>query len=146
MIDYLSAEFLIIERLENTISGIKILSTAELASVSDRSQITPAIHVIYAGDKVESEGGQMRSHIFIRQKWLVVLAVRDIRDIRNGATKNSMAGEILLQMHTFLAGYQLSKDHGFLRREPGPSPRYLKNFVRFPLMFSTKIEMKGFLN
>ena len=146
MIDYLSAEFLIIERLENTISGIKILSTSELSSVSDRSQTTPAIHVIYAGDKIESEGGQMRSHIFIRQKWLTVLAIRNIRDIKNGATKNSLAGEILFQIHSFLAGYQLSKDHGFLRREPGPTPQYSNNFAYFPLMFSTKIEMKGFLN
>jgi len=58
----LVAEELIIERLENTIDDIKILSTAELSGVTERSQIIPAIHVVYAGYKLETEGQAITEH------------------------------------------------------------------------------------
>ena len=145
MIDYLAAEKLIMQKLSASITEVKILSTAELASVSERSQVTPAIHVIYAGDKIDDEGGQMRSYVFIRQRWLTVLAIRNIRNITDGSTINSTAGELLLQIHNILSGFKLSDDHSFLRREPGPTPQYSNNFAYFPLMFSTKIELQGSL-
>jgi len=145
MENYLIAESLIIERLRDQISNISVVSISELATVTTRSQLIPAIQVIYSGDKIEAEGGQVSGHIFARQKWLVVLVVRDNRSITDGTTVDVAGGEYLMQIIVALSGYQLSSDHGFLRRESSPTTQYKNGFAYFPLMFSTKIETTGSL-
>jgi len=141
----LVAEELIIERLENTIDDIKILSTADLSGVTERSQIIPAIHVVYAGYKLETEGQQSQSMAFIRQKWITMIVDRDIRSIKNGKTISPNAGIVHSQIIKSLFGYQLSPDHSFMRLESPQPPRYANNFAYYPIPFSTKIQLEGFL-
>lgn len=66
----------------------KVYQANELSEVDERSQITPAAHVLYMGDMLAdtAQGGNTSQ---IKQTWLVVLACR--LSIHEG-----QAGELLV--------------------------------------------------
>jgi hypothetical protein len=138
MENYLSAEQLIIDRLEAQIDGVHVLSAADLSGVDETRQVTPAVHVIYNGDDLGDRAGDGADQI-VRQRWLTVVATRNVRNISDGKAAREDAGKIVLEVLDALAGWQPDGEHGNLVRIAGPSPAYRTGYLYIPLAWHTAV-------
>jgi hypothetical protein len=137
--NYLAAESLIIARLKAQVPTFRaVYGAADLAGVEERAQVTPAAHVIYDGDAVP--GGEVNragagAAQVVAQHWLVVVAVRNVRDTQGGQYTREEAGPLVSQTITALSGWKPSTDFRPLRRTSAPKPAFTNGFGYFPLMF-----------
>lgn len=131
--DYLELEGLIMARLAAGVAGVRVLSAADLAGVAEEAQVTPAIHVIYAGDRiVESDQyGTAR----VAQQWLVVVAVRNARSQRRGEAARSDAGPIAQQVLATMKGWEPGSRWSYARRVAAPKPVFSAGFLYVPFQF-----------
>ena len=142
--DYFSIEPLIIQRLKDAaIPGVRaVYSSSELARVDEKSQVTPAVHVLYYGDNVlEGQGNQAEKgkKQKIEQNWMVVVAVNHAAQINPAAEMNQQAGVIISQVLVHLSGWRASPDHGELYRINGPGPDRRAGFAYYPLVFKSAV-------
>ena len=117
-------------------------SSAELARVEEKGQITPALHVLYYGDQVQEGQGNVAEKgkkQKVEQQWMVVVAVNHATQINPATEMNQQAGQIISQVLTQLAGWRASTDHGELHRINGPIPDRRAGFAYYPLVFKSAI-------
>lgn len=140
--DHLAVEGLLIARIGAQVQGLRaVLSAADLAGVSQTQQVTPAVHVLYAGDQVptgEGARGWTGTPQKINQHWMAVVAVRNARTQRSGEAARSDAGPLLSQLIAALAGYTLGPDFGPLMRVPAPQPAYDASWAYFPTQWTVE--------
>lgn len=145
MDDYLAAEPLIVARLESQVTGVKVLTAADLAGVKEAAQVTPAVHVLYGGDRLADSVGHGIAQTWA-QIWWVVVAVRNARNQGKGREARKAAGPYIAQVFQALTGWQMSStDHGPLKRvNPPGGPVYSPGgFAYFPLAFETIVQNLG---
>ncbi len=145
MADYLAAEGLIVGRLEASLGAQvrAVFSAADLAGVAEQAQITPAVHVVYDGDRLGDEAGRHRAQQ-VYQRWLVIVAVRNAKGQATGKGARESAGPIISAVLAALQGWQPSPDHQPLRRIDAPRPVFSPGgFAYFPLAFETRIDTEG---
>ncbi len=130
--DYLAAEPHLVQLLEQVEGIRKVYSSTDLAQMNERSQITPAVHVIYRGDKVplQSQGGAV-GHV--TQTWTVVLAIN--------LRQKEQAGELLAQLIKALSG--VVTPLGPINRVNAPQPSFRPGFGYYPLAFEIKFRTQG---
>jgi hypothetical protein len=118
---------------------LAILPARDLAGVRESEQRLPAVHVLYAGDQLDA--AQARGAIQTTdQGWLVVAAVRDVR--QPGVSAAQM-GELLDGLLTTLLGWRPSDAHSPLRRVQGPNPTYRGAVLYVPLLFRSRLLRTG---
>lgn len=144
--DYLAAEDAIRQRLEAEVTAARaVLASAELASMQERGQITPALHVIYGGDTVPTGPGQVddgRYHV-IHQRWLVIVAVRSARGQQTGTGARDEAGPLMTAVMQALAGWRPLPELGTLRRASAPGPAYSPGgYAYFPTAWDVPLIME----
>jgi len=149
MANHLEAEQLIKARLFARVPSIDskhIFSAADLEGVKERSQATPALHLLYAGDNViASSSGNGQAQEF-EQLWNVVVVVRNVRDISGEATR-LQSGEIIDSVLKALQGWNPSPAHSKLKRKSSPyRPTYRNGFAYFSFQFSTQMNITGLGN
>jgi hypothetical protein len=141
--NYLSAEPLIIARLKAVVTelGGNVFSAADLDGVNANSQITPAAHVLYYGDRVAQGNGRSSTGECqcTDQVWYVVLAVRNAASQETGEDARLEAGILLKKIMKALQGWQPSPEHGYLIRGNGPAPGFKAGFAYFPILFTTRV-------
>ena len=142
--DYFSLEPLLIQRLKDAaIPGVRMVySSAELAKVDEKMQITPALHVLFHGDNVlEGQGKQAEKgkKQAVSQQWMVVVAVNNATQTNPATEMNKQAGQIISQVLTQLAGWRPDQDHGELHRINGPGPDRRAGFAYYPLVFKSTV-------
>lgn len=144
MADYLAAEALIIARLQAQIANTPVLSAADLAGVEETKQVTPALHVLYLGDRLIDAQGRGRAQT-VAQTWMVVVAVRNARDQGKGKEARGTAGPFIDSVLSALSGWAPSISHSELARVNAPArPLYgAGGYAYFPLAFETQIETLG---
>lgn len=141
--NYLRIEALLRARIEASVAGLKaVLGAADLAGVSEAAQITPAVHVLYDGDEVVTRGGDSVA-VAVNQRWLVVVAVRNVRNQATGDAARAEAGELIWEVLRAVQGWQPAADLGPLARVNGPAPAYISGFAYFPLAFNCLVPMTG---
>ncbi|UCX05426.1 phage tail terminator protein [Shewanella glacialimarina] len=113
----------------------KVYQANELSDVDERSQVTPAVHLLYMGDTLpdSAQGGATTQ---IKQTWLVMLACRL-------SIHEADAGELLVKTLSALAGKSIDL-HGqrmgpFLRINSPIKPRFSKSHGYYPLAFSVQL-------
>lgn len=143
MDDYLAAERLIKARLEEQAQDAKaVFSAVDLNGVTERSQVTPAVHVLYGGDVPvrEAPGTANRGQMQITdQRWVIVVAVRSAKDVQGGSGARELAGPIIAQALAALRGWKPAGFDRPLRRGSGMPPRYTPGFAYFPFQFLLRI-------
>jgi len=136
-------EAALIAHIGDTVGSLKkVLGAADLAGVQERQQVTPAVHVIYQGDDVptgQHDRGYFGSPQVVHQRWLVAVAVRNVRGIREGTAMREEAGPILAQVITALEAWQPPAPWRPMKRAPSPPPWYSNGFGYFPLLFTTEV-------
>ena len=147
--DYLSAEPAIITRLKDVQLAIgfkSVLGVADLASIEEATQQDPAAHVIYNGDILPggagSSAGNSSAQVAV-QRWLVVIAVRNVRNVKSGSGARAEAGTLISKVIAALNGWAPTASHRPMRRVQAPRPGYNKGFAYFPLMFETQLFTGG---
>ncbi|MDX7824220.1 hypothetical protein SJT38_14035 [Aeromonas caviae] len=135
-LDYLAAG----ERLRELLLPLKgqglkeVFVATDLEAVANLGQHTPAIHVIYQGER-ESETSQSGRQSVFDQVWLLVL-------VHRATPKEASAGVWLGRMLQAVAG-RACGDSTF-RRETAPvKPSYKGGVVYLPLAFKTTVKFKG---
>lgn len=135
-LDYLAAG----ERLRELLLPLKgqglkeVFVATNLEAVANLGQHTPAIHVIYQGER-ESETSQSGRQSAFDQVWLLVL-------VHRATPKEASAGVWLGRMLQAVAG-RACGDSTF-RRETAPvKPSYKGGVVYLPLAFKTTVKFKG---
>lgn len=141
--DYLAAEAAIIGRLKEQVAGFAgVLGAGDLGAVEEKSQQTPAAHVLYDGDVVAGGGdgrGGNNAAQMVMQRWMVVVAVRNARDPLGGTGARADAGPLITGVIRALSGWAPTEFHRPLRRVQAPRPGYNKGFAYFPLVFEGQI-------
>ena len=135
-LDYLAAG----ERLRELLLPLKgqglkeVFVATDLEAVANLGQHTPAIHVIYQGER-ESETSQSGRQSAFDQVWLLVL-------VHRATPKEASAGVWLGRMLQAVAG-RACGDSTF-RRETAPvKTSYKGGVVYLPLAFKTTVKFKG---
>lgn len=135
-LDYLAAG----ERLRELLLPLKaqglkeVFVATDLEAVANLGQHTPAIHVIYQGER-ESETSQSGRQSAFDQVWLLVL-------VHRATPKEASAGVWLGRMLQAVAG-RACGDSTF-RRETAPvRPSYKGEGAYLPLAFKTTVKFKG---
>lgn len=114
--------------------GLKeVFVATDLEAVANLGQHTPAIHVIYQGER-ESETSQSGRQSAFDQVWLLVL-------VHRATPKEASAGVWLGRMLQAVAG-RACGDSTF-RRETAPVKPSYKGVVYLPLAFKTTVKFKG---
>lgn len=146
--DYLALESLIVDRLmkETTMPDRHVLTAPDIEQVEEEQQTTPAYHVIYAGDRAPSAGGTAaasRAQV-VEQLWLVVVAVRNVRDVRRGKAARELAGPWVTELINALQGWQPGQDYNELRRDlSAPPAAYQKGFFYVPTLWASTFATVG---
>lgn len=98
----------LVELLKQAVAGmtpaVQILTSAELADVKERSQHTPAVHLIYGGYRVVEKSGLNWK---LAHTWHAVTAVRNVAGIKSGQAARQEAGPLVARVMAALAGASL---------------------------------------
>lgn len=110
--------------------AVRIYTAAELASVKEAAQHTPAVHLIYGGYQVaEAAGTQWR----LLHKWFAVAAVRNVASVRSGAPARRSAGQLAALVAGCLAGAQVQGATRALELLTPPPAHYADGFQYIPV-------------
>jgi hypothetical protein len=142
MDDYLSAEPAIIARLKDQVPEMRgHFSASDLEGVVEAQQVTPAVHVLYYGDRVVSGSGTSSTGEMqcVDQLWYVVLAVRNARTPNTNEAVRADAGPLVSKVLKALQGWKPSALHGPLKRINGADPGFKAGFAYFPYLFQTRL-------
>lgn len=94
----------LVEQLADISPKVHVLSAADLASVTEATQVTPAVHLLYRRyDITESRSDGRAARL--DQTWLAVVATRNVRDLRSGAAGRAEAGLIARRVAAALMGF-----------------------------------------
>ncbi len=115
--------------------GLKeVFLATDMAAVTNLGQHSPAVHVIYQGER-EAEGSQSGRVSQFDQLWLLVL-------VHRAGAKEVSAGVWLGRILQAVAGRPCG-DSTF-RRETAPlRPSYSGGVAYLPLAFTTRVKFKG---
>lgn len=134
--DYLALEPLLVERIRAEVSGLKIVQgVADLASVSVKQQVTPAVYVIYLGDAVGQAAGIAQP---VDQIWAVVPTVYYADANNTGEGARRVAGPLIGRCLAALTNWKPRLDMKPLKRVQSNTPaEYEDNYGYFPLLFTS---------
>lgn len=136
--DYLAAGRALVERLRTDVPALRgVLLAEDLAVLNEGAAIGPLAFVMYDGDEVIEGEGRARQGASqrVRQRWLVVVAIRNATQHRQGAAHED-AGPLLSQTIQSLAGWITAPYRAPLVRLTAPRVSYGNNFALYPLMFA----------
>jgi len=122
-------------------AGDNVFTTATLAGVKEKSQVTPALHlVLHSYRPIADDDG---SGSLWRVIWLVVAVVRNARQNAGTAPIQDAAGDLLAQAVGALDGWRCPGTVGKLRAIDPPNPLITDGFGYFPLAFSVDVVTDG---
>ena len=144
MIDnYLKIEGLLKEKLRDCVSDAKaVYSVSDLAAIQEKAQVTPALHVLYSGDQLPGADGNQTGTgrgQMVFQRWMVVIAVRNVRDVQGGEGVRESAGALISSVIKAVQGWNPSCEFRNFKRVSAPTPVFNAGFGYFPLAFEIQL-------
>ncbi|WP_429011715.1 phage tail terminator protein [Aeromonas veronii] len=135
-LDYLQAG----ERLRELLTPLKpvglkeVFVATDVAAIANLGQHSPAVHVVYQGER-ESEGTQSGRASSFDQLWLLVL-------VHRASPREVSAGVWLARILQAVSGRSCG-DSTFRRVTPPVKPSYSGGAAYLPLAFTTRVKFKG---
>lgn len=142
-IDFLGLEPLVIERLKALVPNARaVLAAEDLADVQERSQTTPALHVIYGGYRIVEAAENGRGAI-TEQTWIVVVVVKGAGQGGNApAAVRASAASLVGAVLSALMGWRPAERMRPLKLTNGPRPVFSGGFAYFPLTFAALVPVQ----
>lgn len=118
-----------------------VFSTEDLAGVKERTQVTPALHVVLHSYRPlsDDEGACSRW----REIWLVVAIVKNARQHAGTAGVRLAAAPLLAEAVAALDGWRCPGSVGLVRAIDPPNPLITDGFGYFPLAFAVETVTEG---
>jgi len=140
--NFLALEPLLVARLAEQLADmnpkVHVLTAVDLAAVTEATQVTPAIHVIYNGHRV-TESDSTGRKVRVEQTWLAVVATRNMRQLANGEAARGDAGRIAARACLELMGFKPAMLSKPLRLVSGPNGGFSAGFQYLPLAFVAEL-------
>lgn len=137
MADALEAWQPICDRIKAQVPGLRaVLPAWDLAAVTERTQVVPAVHVVYDGeDPIEQSGRR----VLEEQRFLVVIVVRNVRDCLGGSGAAEDAKVLRAKVLEALTGFSPTPNHKPMQRAKArATPHYTPGFAYLPIAFTTR--------
>lgn len=128
----------LVEQLADMVPKVHVLTAVDLTAVTEATQLTPAIHVIYNGHRIaetNSQGTMAR----IEQTWLAVVAIRNVRKLANGEAARADAGLIASRAMRALMGFKPEPSSKPLVLVNGPASGFSAGYQYLPLAFAAEL-------
>lgn len=133
----------ILERLRERLAGlqppVKLLTAADLDGVSENSQFTPAVHLIYRGYSVAETLRSDNSAARITQEWLAVVATRSQKALRAGDAARENGGAIAMAVCSALMGFKPAGASKPMKLANAPDAGYSAGFHYLPMAFEAEM-------
>lgn len=126
------------EQLADLTPKVHVLAAADLASVTEATQVTPAVHVLYQGYGL-GEGRSDGTAVRLEQIWLTVVATRNVRDLRSGAAGRADAGLIARRVAAALMGFKPPVCSKPLKLTTAPAAGNSAGYQYLPLAFVAEL-------
>jgi hypothetical protein len=148
---FLDPETAIIQRLQERIDAQewtaprvkpRVLTAADMAAIDERSQIVPAVYVVFDSYIPTQEVGA-GSVQEIQQSWTVVVAVRNASDHASGAGVRREASPLVELVLSALAGWKPAQGFTALRMAAGPGAVFSTGVGYYPMNFLTRTVIRG---
>jgi len=137
--DYLAAGPLLMQRIRAAVPGVAaVLAARDLSRLAESTLQSPAVFVVYDGDRLGDAAGRGGARI-VHQRWLVVLAVRNATQADGGTALAHDAGPLLSGLIEALQGWAPSADFRPLYRSNAPPPDFSPSFGFYPLAFEAAL-------
>lgn len=134
----------IVARLNEHLAGLSpkvhVLAAADLAGVTEATQVTPAVHVVYQNYRVvetRSDGKTAR----VEQTWLAIVATKNVKDTRSGAAARAEAGVIAARVAKALMGFKAESASKPFSLAQGPGAGFSNGFAYLPLAFVAELAL-----
>lgn len=118
-----------------------IFSTADLAGVKERSQVTPALHVVLHSYRPLSDDSGPTSRW--SEIYLVVIVVKHARQVSGTDAIRNAAEPLLAEALAALDGWRCPGCIGTVRAIDPPNPLFTDSFGYFPLAFAVESVTEG---
>lgn len=128
------------EQLADLVPKVHVFAAADLAGVTEAAQITPAVHVVYQGHRINesrSDGKAAR----MEQTWLAIVATRNVSNLRSGSAARTDAGLIAMRVCMALMGFKPPAASKPLCLANGPGSGFSAGFQYLPLAFVTELAL-----
>jgi hypothetical protein len=143
--DHFAAGQAIAARVREAMPELKqVRIAASLAEIADWQPASPAVWVVWDGDRVADSAGRGQAQI-VRQRWIVALIVRSLKEAASGGGVVETAGPLIARLLTLLMGWQPPEPSGCapLVRIDAPAPGYGAGYGYFPVAFYAAIPLIG---
>lgn len=130
------------EQLATLSPRVHVLVAADLEGVTEATQVTPAVHLVYQGYRVV-EGNSSGRTVRLEQTWLATVATRNMKNLRTGEAARADAGQIASQVAQALMGFKPAQASKPLRLVDGPSAGFSKGFAYLPLAFVVELVLSA---
>ncbi len=145
MDDYFVAERWIIDRLIDQVPELRAVEGAQsLNGVAASSRSSPMAAVIWGGETpLTGDNYRVGRGQIIDQQWMILLVVRNARNVGTGGGIRAEAGPLLIKINSALQNWKPAPGFGRLIKMATPGPRYEDGYGFFALRYSTRITMQG---
>lgn len=131
--DFMALEPRLVELVETAVAGmspaVHVLTAAELADVREANQLTPAVHVVYGGYRVDQDVG---SAWRLEHTWYAVTVVKNVAKIKSGAVGRQHAGRLAARVALALGDARVAGAVEPLTLITPPSPSHSAPFTYLP--------------
>jgi len=141
--DYLAAGDLIEQDLRSSIEKVTVGTAADLEQIETLAQRGPGLFVVFDTFVPIQEGDNLGIEVETEQTWLVVVAVRNVSDVRTGKGARQECGRLVMKVMRRLQGRLIDKSLTRLRLARPPRAVYLNGFMYVPVAFTTKVKVTG---
>ncbi|MDD3610467.1 MAG: hypothetical protein PHI49_12040 [Halothiobacillaceae bacterium] len=143
-LDHFAVGVAIRDRLAEALPALRqVRIAASLAEIADWQPVSPAVWVIWDGDRVAESAGRGQAQL-VRQRWVVALIVRSLKDAASGGGVIEAAGPLLSRLLALLMGWQPPMPGCRpLERTDAPQPGYGAGYGYFPLAFLAPLHLHG---
>lgn len=121
----------------------RVLAAADLANMEERSQIVPALYVIFDGYEPTQQVGDGRVQE-ISQDWTIAVAVRNAYSHQNAQGVRDEANPLIDLVLGAMLGWSPGTGFRTFKMQPGVGPVFSDaGFGYFPLQFQTRVAVRG---
>jgi len=131
--DFMAMEPRLVALLKAAVAGmspaVHVLTAADLGDVAEARQLTPAVHLVYGGYRIEQDIGLAWR---LQHTWYAVAVVKNAAQVRTGAAGRQNAGQLAATVALALAGAVVDGAADTLTLVSPPPPSYSAPHTYFP--------------